>query len=75
MNLEHTTTASELESSLSDVISLVEGTLELLDDAAWRHGGDVRYDAFRALIAEVHSRVADMADTVSAIAGSLPEQQ
>lgn len=72
MNLEHTTT-SELESSLSGVISLVEGTLQLLDDAAWKHGGDVRYDAFRALIVEVHSRVADMADAVSAIAESFPE--
>lgn len=74
MDLKHTNTASELERSLSSVITLVEGTIQLLDDAAWRHGGDVRYDAFRALIAEIRTRISEVADAAEASSETLQEQ-
>ena len=74
MELNPSKTAYELASSLSDTSSLVEGALMLLDDAADRHDCDARYHAFRALIAEVQSRIAYAADAVEAISDAFPEQ-
>ena len=69
MNLEPDySTARELDSSLSDALTLADGTLALIDDAAGRYDGDARYHALRALVALLRDEIADAAETYEAMA-------
>lgn len=55
MNFNPNNTAYEIERTLSDAISLTDGTLQLIDDAAERNEGDVRRHAICALLERIRA--------------------
>ena len=75
MNATLTDTAYELERSLSDAISLAEGTLQLMDDAAGHYDGDTRHQAFRLMVEQIRAEVANAADAFEAVQIALQEQR
>lgn len=76
MNLKLNETARELGKPLSNAVTIAEGTLMLLDDAAEHHGGgDARCHAFRALVEQIRAEVIKAADAYETIADALQEQR
>ena len=67
-------TAYELERSLSDAITLAEGTLQLMDDAAGSYDGDMRHHAYRTLVERIRAEVANAAEALGAVEIALQEQ-
>ena len=53
--------------------TLAEGTLQLLDDAVGRYGGDARYHAFRALVMRIQAEIANATDAYEAVDAILQE--
>ena len=67
-------TAYELERSLSDAITLAEGTLQLMDDAAGQYERDMRHQAYRALVERIRAEIAKAADAFGTVEIALQEQ-
>ena len=67
-------TAYELERSLSDAITLAEGTLQLMDDAAGHYERDMRYQAYRSLVEQIRTQAANAADAFGAVEIALHKQ-
>ena len=67
-------TAYELERSLSDAITLAEGTLQLMDDAAGSYDGDMRHHVYRMLVEQIRAEVANAAEAFGAVEIALQEQ-
>ena len=67
-------TAYELERSLSEAATLIEDTLQLMDDAAGRYDGDKRHHAYRILVERIRAEVANAADAFEAVQTALQKQ-